>query len=78
MKTNQILSLATPQCSFIHRSVGEPAEGSLTRYPTLTKVNRLKSPFTGMSGYGVQSLLKGPLSGGELALSHILNRKVQL
>jgi len=24
---------------FIHRSVGEPAEGSLTRYPTLTNAN---------------------------------------
>jgi len=54
---------------FIHRSVGEPAEGSLTRYPTLTNVNRFKSPFTGMSGISIRSSLKGPDSLGELVLS---------
>ena len=68
MKTNQIL-LATPPMQFIHRSVGEPAEGSLTRYPTLTNVNRFKSPFTGMSGISIRSSLKGPDSLGELVLS---------
>ena len=32
------------QCRFIHRSVGEPAEGSLTRIHVLTNVN-LFSPL---------------------------------
>ena len=32
---------------FIHRSVGEPAEGSLTRYPYVNQLtNRFHPPFT--------------------------------
>jgi hypothetical protein len=37
----------TSNMQFIHRSVGEPAEGSLTRYPIrLTKENCFHPPFT--------------------------------
>jgi hypothetical protein len=49
MKTNQTRLILSRfrmrkkrQCRFIHRSVGEPAEGSLTRYP---RINQSRTCF---------------------------------
>jgi len=59
MKTNQTRYSHIDKCRFIHRSVGEPAEGSLTRYPrinqsrtcfhvSLCNLNELANQFEGI------------------------------
>jgi len=61
---------------FIHRSVGEPAEGSLTRYPTLTNVNCFKSLFTGIDGASALESVERASLGRWTRTTHIPNRKV--